>query len=75
MLCYPCETPLLSASNVSAVEGIDIERGGGPVHAPCPKQRAAKSGGADRTTEINLMWNQFTKNPVKSSWNTGHTVI
>ena len=35
---------------------IKVESGTGPVHAPCPKQRAAKLGGADRTAE---MWNQF----------------
>jgi hypothetical protein len=31
---------------------IDVESGGGPVHAPCPKQRVAKPGGANRVTEI-----------------------
>jgi hypothetical protein len=31
---------------------IDVESGGGPVHAPCPKQRVAKPGGANRSTEI-----------------------
>ena len=31
---------------------IDVESGGWPVHAPCPKQRAAKLGGANRSTEI-----------------------
>jgi hypothetical protein len=27
---------------------IDVESGGGPVHAPCPKQRVAKPGGGGR---------------------------
>jgi hypothetical protein len=31
---------------------IDVESGGWPVHAPCPKQRVAKPGGANRSTEI-----------------------
>jgi hypothetical protein len=31
---------------------MDVESGGGPVHAPCPTQRVAKPGGADRDTEI-----------------------
>ena len=31
---------------------IDVESGGGPVHTPCPKQRVAKPGGANRSTEI-----------------------
>jgi len=31
---------------------IELESGGGPVHAPCPKQRVAKPGGANRSTEI-----------------------
>jgi hypothetical protein len=31
---------------------IDVESGGGPVHASCPKQRVAKPGGANRTTEM-----------------------
>jgi hypothetical protein len=31
---------------------IDVKSGGWPVHAPCPKQRAAKLGGANRSTEI-----------------------
>jgi hypothetical protein len=31
---------------------IDVESGGGPVRAPCPKQRVAKPGGANRRTEI-----------------------
>jgi hypothetical protein len=34
---------------------IDVESGGRPVHAPCPKQRAAKLGGANRSTEIILI--------------------
>jgi hypothetical protein len=31
---------------------IDVESGGGPVHAPCPKRPVAKPGGANRSTEI-----------------------
>ena len=31
---------------------IAVESGGGPVHAPCPKQRVAKPRGANRSTEI-----------------------
>ena len=31
---------------------IDVESGGWPVHAPCPKQRVAKPGEANRSTEI-----------------------
>jgi len=31
---------------------IDVESGAGPVHAPCPNQRVAKPGGANRSTEI-----------------------
>ena len=31
---------------------IDVESGGGAVHAPCPKQRVAKPGGANRSTEV-----------------------
>jgi hypothetical protein len=36
----------------SARTFIDVESGGGPVHAPCPMQRVAKPGGADRRTKI-----------------------
>ena len=36
----------------SARTFIDVESGGWPVHAPCPKQRVAKPGGANRSTEI-----------------------
>jgi hypothetical protein len=35
---------------------IDVESGGRPVHAPCPKQRAAKLGGVNRRTEIILIY-------------------
>jgi hypothetical protein len=31
---------------------ISRESGGRPVHAPCPKQRVAKPGGANHSTEI-----------------------
>jgi hypothetical protein len=31
---------------------IDVESGGWTVPAPCPKQRVAKPGGANRSTEI-----------------------
>ena len=31
---------------------INVESGGGAVYAPCPKQRVAKPGGANRSTEI-----------------------
>ena len=31
---------------------IDVESGGRPVHAPCPTQRVAKPGGANRRTKI-----------------------
>jgi hypothetical protein len=34
---------------------IPRESGGGPVRAPCPKRRVAKSGGANRSTEIILI--------------------
>jgi hypothetical protein len=34
---------------------IDVESGGGPVCAPCPKRRVAKPGGANRSTEIILI--------------------
>jgi len=34
---------------------IHVESGGWPVHAPCPKQRVAKPGGANRRTEIILL--------------------
>jgi hypothetical protein len=33
---------------------IDVESGGGPVHALCPTQMVAKPGGANRSTEIIL---------------------
>ena len=31
---------------------IDVESGGWTVPTPCPKQRVAKPGGANRSTEI-----------------------
>jgi hypothetical protein len=31
---------------------IDVESGGWTVRAPCPKQRVAKPGGANRSTKI-----------------------
>jgi hypothetical protein len=34
---------------------VDDESGGGPVHAPCPKQRVAKPGGTDRNTKIIIL--------------------
>jgi hypothetical protein len=52
MLGEPYGTPCLvsghtptSTDHVSPDEGIDVESGSGPVHAPFPKQRAAKPGG------------------------------
>jgi hypothetical protein len=34
---------------------IDVESGGWPVHAPYPKQRVAKPGGANCSPEIILL--------------------
>jgi hypothetical protein len=31
---------------------MDVKSDGGPVHAPCPTQRVAKPGRANRSTEI-----------------------
>jgi len=46
---------------------IDVESGGWPVHAPFPKQRVAKPGGANRSTEI-INFKKFIK--YKNKYNT-----
>jgi hypothetical protein len=46
---------------------IDVESGGGPVHAPCLKQRAAKLRGKDRSTEIILAQKTIFKKIIYTS--------
>jgi hypothetical protein len=45
---------------------IDVKSGGETVHAPCLKQRVAKPGGANRSTEIINIYFYFIYYFIKS---------